>query len=153
MRVGKPKASRLDALRARRVQIEHEIAGPLIAERDKAKGWARDAESRRSSEEQRRKAAERLFATDIGKHGSEEMQHFIAHEISQHAMRAAVATVNQTMENGDYVINIHVPELNIHRHFARRSIYDASRAGVHRMAAEETMVVQGVNIDTARLRR
>jgi len=146
------KVSRLQAMRTRRALVEHDLAGPLIEERDRATSWARQAESRGRSDEERRKMAERLFATDIGKHGSQEMQHWIAKEISQHAMRAAVATVNQTMENGDYVIHIRVPELNIQRRFARRSVDDA-RPGRHPLMLADEMTIQGVSIDTAKLRK
>ena len=146
-----PKLSRLQALRMRREQIEQEVAGPLIAERDRATGWARSAEVRRQQEEKRREMAERLFATDIGKHASTEMQHWIAKEIGQHAMRAAVATVNETMETGDYVIRIRVPELNIQRHFARRDVLDAPmRRGV---APTEATTIREVSINTKQLRR
>ena len=148
----KKKPSGLQALRVRRAQIEAEIAGPLIEERDRAKSRAISAEFERVAEEKRRKAAERLFVTDLGKYGSEEMQHFIAQEISQHAMRAAVATVNETMESGDYVIRIRVPELNIQRHFSRRSVLDAPMRRGDAMMAEEVSF-RHVNIDTNKLRK
>ena len=147
----KRKPSGLQALRVRRAQIEAEIAGPLIAERDRARSRAQSAEFERMAEEKRRKAAERLFKTDLGKHASEEMHHFIAKEIGQHAMRAAVATVNETMESGDYVIRIRVPALNIERRFCRRSVLDAPMRRGATVLAEET-TVRAVNIDTRKLR-
>ena len=147
----KQKPSRLQTLRDQRARIEAEIAGPLIAERDKATSRARSAEYERMEEEKRRKAAERLFITDLGKHASDEMQHFIAKEIGQHAMRAAVATVNETMESGDYVIRIRVPELNIQRRISRRDVFDSlpRRGGV--VLAEEASI-RIVSIDTKQLR-
>lgn len=148
----KKKPTGLQALRVRRAQLETEIAGPLIAERDRATSWARVAEAQKNVEERRRKAAERLFMTDLGKFASEEMQHFVAQEIAQHAMRAAVATVNETMETGDYVISIRVPELNIRRHFSRRSVHDAPiRADIGASAQEFSY--RHVNIDTSKLRK